>query len=174
MLTPYHSVTCNGIDSRVHCTNTIAYGSYHHNKISDIPLGTFGTNVPLLLMVSLFKAAPYALKPRIYDNAYWLGANEKLVRAYQLKVPEWGFLSVLARESNTDRNSKTFKFIHLNIPHRPFAMNSDCMLQPGTATFYTESVLRAERDRRAVSSPEAERYLRQHQDCAGFRSRVVG
>jgi hypothetical protein len=52
---------------------------------------------------------------------------------------DWGFLHVLARESNADSRSKTFKFIHLQIPHGPYAFSDDCRLLPTRATVFTET-----------------------------------
>ncbi len=74
----------------------------------------------------------------IYDGGYWLGANDanaKTLTAYKYKLREWGFLNVLARERHAHSSSKTFKYIHLSIPHSPNAMNSDCSLRSRVTNF---------------------------------------
>ena len=138
---------CHRLDKRIHCIDTtVPYGIYYHDKEEpDAPLLQGDSHVPILLaMVSLLKASPFFLKSWIYDNEGYLGANslpQKHAALNTTKVMEgWAVLRVLARESNADSTSKTFKFIQLNIPHGPNALNHDCKLQPEKATMFTESV----------------------------------
>ena len=139
---PPYSGGCHRIDRRVQCVKTAPYGVYYRSKYENTRMDDVGINVPLLLtMTSLFKAAPFMLKARIYDDGNWLGANRgKFMTAYEYKLRDWGFLSVLARESNADSKSKTFKFIQLSIPHPPNALNDECRLHPETAGFFPETV----------------------------------
>lgn len=138
---------CEGADKRIHCIDsTLPYGVYYRDKEEpEAPLLQGDSHVPILLaMVSLLKASPFILKSRIYDNENYLGANalaQKSAILNTTKVMEgWGFLRMLARESHADSTSKTFKFIQLNLPHGPNALNHECKLRPETATMLTESV----------------------------------
>lgn len=143
---PQFAGGCDKLDKRIHCLDTLPYGMYYHDKEEpDAPLLQGDSHLPLILvMVSLFKSSPFFLKYWIYDDGGYLGTNPMPLRhaaANTAKVMEgWGFLRVLARESNADSTSKTFKFIQLNIPHGPNALNHDCKLQPEKASIFTESV----------------------------------
>jgi len=98
---------------------------------------------PVLSMLSLFKGSPFFLKHWIYQNGNFHGALSETVRTRRTnsrKMNDWGFLHVLARESNADSMSKVFKFIHLQIPHGPYAFSDDCRLLPPRATVFTEAV----------------------------------
>jgi YidC/Oxa1 family membrane protein insertase len=143
---PYYNKGCGSIDKRVHCTDALSYGSYYHSKEEpNAPLlyNSYSHLPPILSMVSLFKASPFFLKHRIYDSGNYLGARPTSVvyrEANSHKAKYWGFLRVLAHESNADRRDKTFKFIHLEIPHLPYALSADCRLSPPSATVHTEMV----------------------------------
>lgn len=143
---PYYNNGCETIDKRVHCTDSFPYGSYYHSKEEpDAPLlyNSYSHLPPILSMVSLFKASPFFLKRMIYDSGNYLGARPMSVwyrTSNSHKVKYWGFLRVLAHESNADRPDKTFKFIHLEIPHLPYALSEDCRLSPPRATVHTEMV----------------------------------
>lgn len=137
---------CDRLDNRIHCIDTSPYGIYYHEREEpNAPLLQGESHIPLILaMVSLLKVSPYFMKSLIYDDERYLGANSTSVRhaaANTSKVMEgWGFLHVLARESNVDNTSKTFKFIQLNIPHWPNALNRECRLNPAHSSIFTESV----------------------------------
>jgi YidC/Oxa1 family membrane protein insertase len=141
---PGYPKSCHDIDPRVHCALSEPYGAHYHATQSATPLArdSVGVNVPaMMVMVSLFRAAPMFLKSWIYDGGEWHGANSnRSAQSYWYKAPEWGFLSLLAGESTAESPSKTFKFIALSMPHWPYALNGDCMLQPTTATFTAETV----------------------------------
>ena len=143
---PSETGGCEGIDKRVHCADTAPYGIYYHEKEdADAPvLHDAEANLPVrLMMLSLFKASPKLFKSWIYNDGAFRGAHSIMLRrktANTFKARHWGFLRVLAHESNTDSTSKTFKFIQIVIPHTPHALNNDCRLEPSRATVYTESV----------------------------------
>jgi YidC/Oxa1 family membrane protein insertase len=141
---PYFNGGCGSIDKRVHCTDLLPYGMYYHSKEEpDVPLlhNSYSHLPPILSMVSAFKASPFFLKYFIYDSGSYLGARPMAVwyqTANSHKVKDWGFLWVLAHESNANRPDKTFKFIHLEIPHNPYALNKDCRLSPAHSSVHTE------------------------------------
>ncbi|MGI9303798.1 MAG: YidC/Oxa1 family membrane protein insertase [Gammaproteobacteria bacterium] len=138
---PQYSGGCNAIDERVHCAETTPYGPYYHDKYEDSPLYDVKTNEPIMLtLISLFKASPFFLKSRIYDSGNWHGVNDIKAAAYRYKLNEWGFLRVLAREGNTNIEPRTLKFIQLQIPHAPNALNDSCELEPQKATYFAEAV----------------------------------
>lgn len=143
---PYYNNGCEGIDRRVLCTDTVPYGIYYHDKEEpDAPLlrDSYSHLPPILSMVSVFKASPFFLKGWIYGWGNFQGALPATIRIRQtnsFKVKDWGFLRVLAHESNADSKSKTFKFVHLEIPHEPYAFSDDCRLLPSRATVGTEMV----------------------------------
>lgn len=143
---PSGSGGCERLDQRVHCTTTLPYGIHYHNmEEENAPFShDADSNLPLMLtVVSLFKATPFFMKFWIYDNGGYRGANSErlqIMTANSYKAREWGFLRLLARESNADGLSKTFKFIQLSIPHYPQALNDECRLQPERATVFTETV----------------------------------
>lgn len=145
---PYFNNGCESIDKRVLCTDTVPYLTYYHDKEEpDAPLWdeayAYSDLPPILSMVSVFKASPFFLKHWIYSHGSYLGALPATVRtgrANSFKMRDWGFLRVLARESNADSKWKTFKFIHLEIPHPPYALSDDCRLLPPRATVATEMV----------------------------------
>jgi hypothetical protein len=136
---PQYSGDCARVDRRVHCTGMDPYGQYHHGKHGQDALFA-RMDLPLALtMVSLYNAAPFFMKLRIYDRGHWLGANAVEGSAYLFKVADWGFLQTLARESHFRSASPTLKYIQLQIPHYPVALSADCMLAPEVASFAAES-----------------------------------
>ncbi len=138
---PAGSGGCERLDKRVHCTFTLPYGIHYRNQEDASVSYNADSNFPLMLtMVSFLKASPFILKSWIYDKGGYRGANSPMMIAKSYKAREWGFLRVLARESNADSLSKTFKFIQLSIPHTPQALNNECKLQPEYATTFTETV----------------------------------
>ena len=141
---PAYAGGCDRLDKRIHCVDTLPYGTYYRDKEEPHAPLLQGDHAPfILVMVSLLKALPLFLKSWIYDDGSYLGANSTLIKhagANTSKAREWGFLHVLARESNADSTSKTFKFIQLSIPHGPNALNHDCKLQQDKSTVLTESV----------------------------------
>ncbi|UCC13257.1 MAG: hypothetical protein JSW21_07460 [Gammaproteobacteria bacterium] len=136
---PQYSGGCARVDDRVHCTEMDPYGQYHHGKHGQDALFA-RMNLPLALTaVSLYNAAPFFLKLRIYDRGRWLGANAVGGSAYLFKVADWGFLQALARESQFRSASPTLKYVQLQIPHYPVALSADCVLAPEVASFAAES-----------------------------------
>jgi hypothetical protein len=142
---PVFAGGCNRLSRKIHCTDTFPYGIYYHNQEEpDVPILQGDAHVPLILaMVSMLKASPFLLKSWVYDDGSYRGANSTVLShaaANSVKVKEWGFLRVLARESRADSRSNTFKFIQLSIPHTPTALNTNCKMQPQEATVFTEAV----------------------------------
>jgi hypothetical protein len=137
---PYFNNGCESIDKRVLCTDTSPYGPYYHDREEPdaLLLQDTHSHLPAVLsMTSVFKAAPFFLKGWVYDHGSWRGAISPTLRARRMnsyKVPDWGFLYVLAHESNADRPVKTFKFIHLEIPHNPYVLGATCRLLPPQAS----------------------------------------
>ncbi len=142
-INPGYSRTCDGIDPRVRCSLSDPYATHFdpssREHFQELPNGG-EVMAPLMVMVSLFKAAPMLVKQRIYNNGDWLGTNtNRPSRAYRYKLPEWGFLTTLANEANATSDDKTLKYISLQLPHKPNALNADCVIDPSTADFIAES-----------------------------------
>jgi len=142
---PY-SGNCADLQGNVHCVDTVPYGLYYHDKEEpNAPLlgNAYSHLPPILTMVSVFYSSPFFLKEWIYDEGRYLGGNSELIQISSLntiRTKDWGFLRVLARESNVESPSKTFKFIHLDMPHGPHAVSEDCKLSPLRATAMSEMV----------------------------------
>lgn len=136
---------CERLAARIHCFDSAPYGLlYHRREAPEAPLLEGESHLPLILsMVSLLKVVPYCLKSLVYDEERYLGANSTSVKhaaANTAKILKgWGFLHMLARESNPDSPAKTFKFIQLEIPHWPNALNQECKLQPARSSIAIES-----------------------------------
>ena len=132
--------SCEKLHPLIKCTSSLPYRKYNQNKQLESLDKSHEINIPVMLtMVSIFKSIPYFMKPIIYDKGNWLGANSNWsATVYSYKQPEWGFLNKLAHESNFDSQSKTFKYIQLQIPHPPFGISNDCHMENSKATLYSE------------------------------------
>ena len=89
---------------------------------------TIRTTAWYLLDISLFRQAPYLLKPAIYRNGVWLFSSE-LSKHPEQKFQHFAhsaFLADLAANANTQRNTAAYKLIHIITPHAPLVSNPDC------------------------------------------------
>lgn len=89
---------------------------------------TIRTTAWYLLDISLFRQAPYLLKPAIYRNGVWLFSSE-LSEHPEQKFQHFAhsaFLDDLAVNSNTLRARPSYKLIHIITPHAPLVSNPDC------------------------------------------------
>ncbi len=136
---PKFTRECSGIDSRVHCTETRPYGTYYQEHYSAADSPRTDRTPFILTAISAFKVSPYFLKSRIYDEGAWLGMNDVPTSAIRWKLPEWGFLRTLAAGITADSPSKTFKLLHLDLPHPLNALDDECRMNPESASFFSES-----------------------------------
>jgi YidC/Oxa1 family membrane protein insertase len=96
----------------------------------------------ILYMVSLFKASPLSMKNFIYGDSYWHNANskeQKYTLAIQWRLADYGFFNSLINSSNLNSSKKTFKFLHLNIPHPPNALDINGKLNPANSSYDIEA-----------------------------------
>ena len=89
---------------------------------------TIRTTAWYLLDISLFRQAPYLLKPAIYRNGVWLFSSE-LSKHPEQKFQHFAhsaFLADLTARANVQRASPTYKLVHIITPHAPLVSNPDC------------------------------------------------
>lgn len=79
--------------------------------------------------IGLFYFAPYSLRTRIYKdfefgNYSWLFGARVQIGSFINGISAASALSTIVRNLNTDAKNKTFKYIHTNHTHYPFALDS--------------------------------------------------
>lgn len=86
-----------------------------------------------LLDLSLFRHAPHALKPRIYNDQAWLAQRwyadrrpPDLAARSERPFNHAAFLGEFARRLTVTENAPVYKFIHAMIPHPPVVVDADC------------------------------------------------
>lgn len=88
--------------------------------------------VMIVNMAGLLRAVPITFKQRIYDQGNWnlylsLYKNQA---GYNAALPEWAVLDSLDTLSSTTKSDRnTFKYIHTNLTHRPYALDKNCVLR---------------------------------------------
>ncbi len=94
------------------------------------------TSNPLkVAWVSIFKIAPYYIRPYIYNGGNWLTSNKD----YSYIFHKLNFVASLPYISDTNSKQATFKFYQTTLTHPPYAYNSSTCL-PDTfnnQTLYT-------------------------------------
>jgi len=109
----------------------IPYWNYRNRENQEDDLDNSNSVlVRLLTVVSIFKTAPFLLKPIIYDDGDWLiiGRDEIKNDGYRHALEHWAFLDLMKDISNVNENNNTFKYFHNNITHPPFAMSKEGVL----------------------------------------------
>ena len=82
-------------------------------------------NSLLLSMFSVFHSAPYSFKKTIYSKGLWLfsSRDESQKNVAIENQIMWSYLDLIPRISNTDSEKSTFKYIHTELTHHPFAVD---------------------------------------------------
>lgn len=141
------SAQCSALEERgIACLNYwdnsyIGYWTAHNSSASQTIANTdlsFQRKIQLLNSTGLLRAVPLAFKQKIYDQGNWnlLISEFKNQEGYNFAIKHWAFLdsldslSSIEQEENILANNKgTFKFIHSNITHRPYALDTLCNLR---------------------------------------------
>ena len=89
--------------------------------------------VTFILDLTLFRYLPYVLKKYIYNDQSWCLSNvySKMVSKESVARDHWSirqwesieFVRRMVREATADSDRKTFKYVHLVIPHPPVSFN---------------------------------------------------
>ena len=92
-----------------------------------VETGSESMAVKAINMVSIFRAVPFLLKKRIYDNGDWLVDEQKKLSEHTDKLKHWEFVKNMPDNVTlVDDSAKTLKYFQLSIPHAPFVVNEQC------------------------------------------------
>ncbi len=95
----------------------------------DLDIETGSSDI-FLFGVSLFKAAPWSLKHYAYLNGRWIThvlSNAKNSRL-GMHILDLGLLHQLPEISNAKSQKDTYKFLHLELTHRPWIATETCKI----------------------------------------------
>lgn len=98
----------------------------------------------LFNFVSTFNAAPFFLKPTIYNNGDWLYLkrmieNNLFDQDVFIKAREWGLLNFFVDNVDFKRESKVLKYYRFMLPHHPHSITMKGELKSGNSSYYMES-----------------------------------
>lgn len=100
-----------------------------------IPEGGHGTafefrlaNTAKLIDLALFRVAPHFLKQKIYDNQRWLLTPMLMDTDYLqfLYFSHTRFLKEVTASISSNRNSPTYKYLHVMNTHNPMVVDQEC------------------------------------------------
>lgn len=80
----------------------------------------------LLSMVTLFRAAPFMLKTRIYDDGSWIVFRKSYQFKYIAKktLENYAYLDLLPELSSAGPGGDRFLFVHTQFTHEPFGVDA--------------------------------------------------
>ena len=82
-----------------------------------------------LLVLSLFRTAPFSIRSKLYSRGTWMGGSTQALKTMLLKsfIPDLAVIQFMDKFIQVDNGKSTFKVIYNHLSHPPCFLESDSL-----------------------------------------------